>query len=98
MTFGTQALAGFGHFFAGRHQEAYACAEAALRERPNFLPAAGVAAASAALSGKSAEASAAMMRFRQIDPKLNLSNLASWLPFRRAEDQECQSALNRDPL
>jgi len=86
MNFGMQALAGAGHFFAGRDEKAYACAEAALHARPNFLLAAGVAAASAAFAGRRADASAAMARLRHINPTINISNLSDWLPFQRPQD------------
>ncbi|KAB2850620.1 MAG: adenylate/guanylate cyclase domain-containing protein [Hyphomicrobiaceae bacterium] len=86
MNFGVQAIAGLGHFLAGRNGDACACAEAALHQRPNFALAAAVTAASAALSGRHADASRAMTRLRQINPALNLSNLSDWLPFQRPED------------
>jgi hypothetical protein len=81
-----QAVAALGHFLAGRDDEALAAAQAAQRELPNFPLGPAVAAASAALSGRDAEAAGALVRLRQIDPDLRLSNLALWLPFRRPED------------
>jgi len=84
--FATNAIAGLGHFFAGRHDEAYSCAEAALRVRSNFPLAAAVAAASAACAGRLADAEQAMTRLLQIDPTLNLSNLSQWLPLQRPEE------------
>jgi len=56
------------------------------RERPNFALAAGVAAASAALCEKRAEAEKAMARVRQIDPDLRLSNLDGWIALNLRED------------
>jgi tetratricopeptide (TPR) repeat protein len=94
MNFGMQALAGAGHFFAGRYADAIKCAETALHDRPNFLLAAGLAAAGHARLGRPAEAAAAMRRFRQINPSINLSNLAVWIPFQHSE----QMALWRDSL
>jgi tetratricopeptide (TPR) repeat protein len=84
--FAMQAVAALGHFLAGRDQEAHASAQAAQRELPNFTVAAGVAAASAALLGRDADAADAVARLLQIDPERRLSNLALWLPFRRPDD------------
>lgn len=84
--FAMQAVAALGHFLAGRDDEAHSWAQAAQRELPNFPIAAGVAAASAALAGKDADAASAIARLLQIDPDRRLSNLANWLPFRRPED------------
>jgi hypothetical protein len=84
--FAMQAVAALGHFLAGRDQEAHASAQAAQRELPNFTVAAGVAAASAALLGRDADAAHAFASLLQIDPERRLSNLALWIPFQRAED------------
>jgi TolB-like protein len=84
--FGMHALAGAGHFLCCRYDKAYACAVAALHERPNFHFAAGLAAASAALAGKDADAAVAIGRLREINPMLSLSNLSDWMPFQRSED------------
>jgi TolB-like protein/class 3 adenylate cyclase len=85
-SFAMQAVVALGHFLAGRNDEAYACAEAALREMPIFPLAAGVAAASAACSGRSVEAANAVRRLTRIAPELRVSNLLGWLSFRRPED------------
>ena len=45
-----------------------------------------VTAASAALAGKLAQAEKAMSRIREVNPGLRLSNLKSFIPFRRDED------------
>ncbi len=84
--FAMKALAGLGHYFAARYDEAYACAEAALRVRSDFPLAVGVAAASAAYSERLADAQRAMARLFQINPTLNLSSLPHWLPLQRPED------------
>ena len=65
------AMAG-AHFFAGRYTESLLWAERSLREMPNYLPAAIVAAASNALAGRPAEAQRAMARVRQLDPPLRI--------------------------
>jgi tetratricopeptide (TPR) repeat protein len=84
--FGMQTATAFGHFFAGRHDEALSWAETAVRDKSNYLLANCVAAASSALSGRPAEAEKAMARLRQLDPGLRLSNLKDLVPIRRPED------------
>ncbi|WP_193369606.1 adenylate/guanylate cyclase domain-containing protein [Pelagibius marinus] len=74
------------HFFAGRHAEALACAQRALRANAHLLLAACVVAASAALLGKTEEAQQAMDDLRRLAPTLRLSNLQSLFPIRRPED------------
>ena len=85
-TFAMRAAVAWGHFIAGRHDEAFSWAEAALREQPNFFIAICVAAAGGALAGRRPEAEKAMARLRQINPELRLSNLKELLPFLRQED------------
>jgi adenylate cyclase len=87
-SFAMRSVVALGHFLAGRNDEACSSAEAALREMPNFPLAAGVAAASAACSGRSAEAANAVMCLRRIDPSLRLTNLSAWLSFQRPDDAE----------
>jgi TolB-like protein len=84
--FAMRLVVALGHFFAGREDEAVSWAKDALRERPNFAAAAGVMAASAACSGRIAEAEKAMATLRQIDPALRVSNLGSWLIFQKPAD------------
>ena len=72
---------GFAHLLAGRFDEASSWAEKALREEPDYLPAAAVTAASHALAGRLEEAQQAMTRLRQIDPGLRLSKLKDWSQF-----------------
>ena len=74
------------HFFAGRHAEASTWAQTAVLEQPNHFIAACVAAASGALGGRAAEAQRAMVRVRQLDPTLRISNLKDVFPIRRPED------------
>ena len=76
----------FGHFLCARDEEALSWAQTAFRERPNFTLAAGIAAASAALSGRSAEADKAMASLRQMNPGLRLSNLRGWLAVQQPRD------------
>jgi tetratricopeptide (TPR) repeat protein len=84
--FATQSTTALAHFIAGRYEEALSWAEAALRQRSNFLMALGIAAASSVLAGKAEQAEKAMARLRELNPVLRISNLKTWLPFRRPED------------
>ena len=80
-----QVGTGFAYLLAGRFDDASSWAEKALREEPNYLPAAAVASASHALAGRLEEARQAMARLRRIDPALCMSNLKNWFPIRRPE-------------
>lgn len=84
--FAMRTVVALGHYLAGRHDAAYQWAQAAMREKSNFLLAAGTAAASAALAGRPDEAARAMDRLRQLNPELRLANLGDWLVFQRLED------------
>jgi TolB-like protein len=81
-----QAAMAAAHFFAGRYAEASSWAQTAVLEQPNHFIAACVAAASGALGGRAVEAQKAMVRVRQLDPTLRMSNLKDLFPFRRPED------------
>jgi tetratricopeptide (TPR) repeat protein len=74
------------HLFAGRYDEAWSWAEAAVREQPNMLLASCVAAASAALAGHLSEVGKEMTHLRQLDPGLSVSNLKDVFPIRRSDD------------
>jgi TolB-like protein/Tfp pilus assembly protein PilF len=83
-----QTATAHAHFFAGRYDEASSWAAKALRERPDFLSAWHMAAASSALAGHTEEAKRACLRLRQLDPALRVSNLSSLLgPYRRPADR-----------
>jgi TolB-like protein/class 3 adenylate cyclase len=81
----TMALA---NFFAGRVSEALSLAEMIAREKPNFLLPLCIAAASAALVARQADAEKAMARVRQLDPNIRISNLKDRFPIKRPEDYE----------
>jgi TolB-like protein/class 3 adenylate cyclase/tetratricopeptide (TPR) repeat protein len=85
-TYGFQGSTAFAHFFCDRNDEASAWAEKAIRENPNFLPVCAIAAASSAFAGRLEAAKLAMVRLRQIDPGLRVTNLKDQFPLRRAED------------
>ncbi len=74
------------HFFAGRYAEAWSWAETAVRELPNYGFLTCVAAASAALGGRLAEADKAMARLRQLMPEFRISTLKDLFPIQRSED------------
>jgi adenylate cyclase len=73
--FGTQTAMASAHFAAGNYEEALSWAEMAIRLKPNYLLANCVAAASGALSGRTAAARKALVLVRRYDPQLRLSNL-----------------------
>jgi TolB-like protein len=76
----------WGHFFAGRYDDAASWAAKALRENLTYPGPARAAAASNALAGNLEAAQQAMARVRQLDPNLHLSNLNERVPFCRPED------------
>jgi hypothetical protein len=82
MQFATAAA----HFFSGHFAEGLSWAEEALRQQPNFFVASCIGAASAALLGKIEVAKKLMLRLRQLNPTVRLSNLKDKQPFRRPED------------
>jgi TolB-like protein/tetratricopeptide (TPR) repeat protein len=74
------------HMVAERYDEASLWAGKAFRDWPNYVPAAGVAAASDALAGRLEPARHAVDRIRQLDPTFRVSGLATRYPFRRPQD------------
>ena len=83
--FNMQAATAVAYFFAGRHAEAAALAEKALRQQPNYLLAASALAASSAMAGRQTEAQRAIARIHQLDPNLRLSNLTDLFAIRKPE-------------
>jgi tetratricopeptide (TPR) repeat protein len=75
LIFSMQAITALGYFFAGRHDEAAAWAEKAVRERPNMLITLRAAAASYASAGRSEDARKIIARALQLDPDMRVSNL-----------------------
>ncbi len=84
--FGMQLVLALGHFASANYDEAYSWGQATLRIRENFLMAAAVTAASAAMSGRSDEAASAMVRVREINPGLRRATLDQLLRYHRTED------------
>jgi TolB-like protein len=81
-----QAGTALAHFLAGRYDEACSWTERAMWAESNYFTTVPVAAASYALAGRTAEASKAIARVRELDPALCLANLKDWIPFRRPAD------------
>jgi TolB-like protein/class 3 adenylate cyclase len=79
-------VAALAHFVAGRYGEAWPLAERACRERPHFLGAVRVAAATNALAGRLNEAQWFIARALQLDPELRISNLKNRVTWFRPED------------
>ena len=74
------------HFGAGRYAEAFSWAEMAVREKPTVVVTTGVAAASAALAGRHADAQKMMQLLQQAGPELRLSNLKDVVSYLRPKD------------
>jgi TolB-like protein/DNA-binding SARP family transcriptional activator len=83
--FSMQTATSMAQFFAERYEQALACAERALREKPEFLLAACAAAASAAVAGRALETKKAMIHVLELDPGLRVSNLKELFPIDRSE-------------
>lgn len=74
-SFAMKMAIGIGHYLTGHYEEAYSWAESALREQPNFVHAACTTAASAAQLGRPEDAKRAIIRLREINPGLRISNI-----------------------
>lgn len=81
-----QTATACAYFFARRYAEASLWAEKALRERSDYLLAICISAASDALVGRLDRAQKTMVRLRQLNPALCVSNLKDLYPVRRPED------------
>jgi TolB-like protein len=82
-----QAATAHAHVFAGRYDLASSWAGMALRDRPDYLNALRISAASNALAGRLEQAQKALVRLRQLDPTRRVSNLRDSMgPYRRPED------------
>jgi TolB-like protein len=86
LTFNFQAAKAYAEFFAGNYLEAYASAEASIRQRPGLVLFMCIAAASAALAGRMPNAQRIVGRMLQADPSLVVSRVQYIIPMRRAED------------
>jgi TolB-like protein/class 3 adenylate cyclase len=86
LSFKAQGGIAFAHLLAGRYNDAITWAEAALRQRPNYMAALRELAAASALAGRLPEARSAMTHLREIDPVMRVSNVKDWVPLRRPDD------------
>jgi tetratricopeptide (TPR) repeat protein len=84
--FRMQAGTAMAHLLAVRFDAASSWAEKAVSDLPSFLIAVAIVASSHALAGRMNEARQAMDHLRQLDPKLRISSIQDWLPFKRPED------------
>jgi TolB-like protein/Flp pilus assembly protein TadD len=84
--FNMHSATAYAHFVAGRYAEAMSWAQAALRERPDHNSAMRILAASCALTGLQEQAEKAMVRLRELNPALRISNVKYIVPLRRVED------------
>jgi adenylate cyclase len=84
---GVRAGIAHSHFFLGRYDEAVSWASTALQDNPDFQPALRIDAAGNAMAGQLEQASQAVARLRQLNPKVRVSNFKDFLgPYRRAQD------------
>ncbi len=76
----------YSQFLAERYTDAFSWAQAAVRDRPNFVISMCAAAASGALSGQVNEARAIAIRLLQIEPGMRICELDDLFPFQRSCD------------
>jgi Flp pilus assembly protein TadD len=82
------------HFVASRYGEAALWAGKALREQPSFLATIRLSAVGHALSGHLDQARNAVVRARELDPAMRLSNLSNRVgPFRSEDFSKYREAL-----
>jgi len=80
-----QFAIGLAHFFAGRFSEALVWAEMAGRAQPDHAPSIALVAASGALVDNRSATGGAILRLRQLMPRLRASVLKDFVPIRRPE-------------
>ena len=86
LVFKIHAARAYAYFFSGRYDAATAAASEALSDRPNYVTAMRVGAASRALGGRLIEGRQLMTRMRQLDPGLRVCTVGDRLPFQRGKD------------
>jgi tetratricopeptide (TPR) repeat protein len=84
--FAWQSAGSYALFSLDRYEEALLWAKKTLRERPGYLPAARMIVASAALAGIPERPETSVIRLRELEPALRVSNLRNQIPYRRPED------------
>jgi adenylate cyclase len=96
---GPQTTMAVAHLMAGRYDEAVSWAAKALQPDPNFAPAWRMTAASHGLAGNVAQAQAACVRLRELEPLLRVSNLRDvCAPYRPADLAKFEEGLRKAGL
>jgi TolB-like protein/class 3 adenylate cyclase len=81
-----QTVMACSHLFCGRYAEAWRWSEMVVQRLPNYGFPICVAAASAALAGKTTEATSTMAHLRELMPEFCVSKLLGLFPIRRSVD------------
>jgi len=76
----------FAYFVAEDYENSALWAQRAMHERPNFMAAVRIHAASLAMSGRIGAARATMARVRGLDPTFLVQHVRGVTPLRRPED------------
>jgi TolB-like protein len=84
----TQSAMAFAHFIAQRDNEAVRWAAMALQVKPNWLPALRMTIASNAMRGEAEQATRALSAYLGVDPKVTITKLCEYYPFRRDADRQ----------
>ena len=84
----TQSAMAFAHFIAGRDGDAAEWAAMALRVKPNWLPALRMMIASNSMRNQTEEAKRALNAYLGIDPRVTITKLCEYYPFRRETDRQ----------
>jgi TolB-like protein len=84
----TQTAMAFAHFIAGRDDEAADWAAKALRLKPDWHPALRIALASNGMRGRRDEAERVLGAYVRYDPKVSITKICGFYPFRREIDRQ----------
>ena len=84
----TQTAMAFAHFVAGRDDEAAEWAAKALRLKPDWHPALRMALASNGMRGRCDEVERAFRTYVRSDPKVSITKICGFYPFRRDVDRQ----------
>jgi TolB-like protein len=84
----TQAGMALAHFIAGRDEEAAEWAAKVLRLKPDWHPALRIALASNGMLGRRDEAERVLREYFRYDPKVSITKICGFYPFRRDVDRQ----------
>lgn len=84
----TQAGMALAHFVAGRDDEAAAWAAKVLRLKPDWHPALRIALAANGMLGRRDEAERVLHTYVRYDPKVSITKISGFYPFRRDIDRQ----------